>query len=151
MANIIPFKVSARTARLIGRENVATSKGAIIELVKNGYDADSPFCVVLVDNKYGVYHQELSKLDYKKLQELGCDPNLLSSIYQLDKDIYIEKSDVNIEQIGILKQQLQKNSVLYIIDAGEGMTGDIIRNYWMTIGTDNQSSNFLSLGGRVKA
>ena len=151
MANIIPFKVSARTARLIGRENVATSKGAIIELVKNGYDADSPFCVVLVDNKYGVYHKELSKLDYKKLLELGCDPNLLSSIYQLDKDIYIEKSDVNIEQIGILKQQLQKNSVLYIIDAGEGMTGDIIRNYWMTIGTDNKSSNFLSHGGRVKA
>ena len=34
MANRIPFKVSARTARLIGRENVATSKGAIIELVK---------------------------------------------------------------------------------------------------------------------
>ena len=29
----IPFKVSARTARLIGRENIATSKGAIIELV----------------------------------------------------------------------------------------------------------------------
>ena len=40
MANRIPFKVSARTARLIGRENVATSKGAIIELVKNGYDAE---------------------------------------------------------------------------------------------------------------
>ena len=32
----VPFKVSARTARLIGRENVATSKGAIIELIKNG-------------------------------------------------------------------------------------------------------------------
>lgn len=92
MANRIPFKVSARTARLIGRENVATSKGAIIELVKNGYDADSPFCVVLVDNKYGVYHKELSKLDYKKLLELGCDPNLLSSIYQLDKDIYISRN-----------------------------------------------------------
>ena len=30
----IPFKVSARTARLIGRENIASSKGAIIELVK---------------------------------------------------------------------------------------------------------------------
>ena len=41
MSTRIPFKVSARTARLIGRENVATSKGAIIELVKNGYDADS--------------------------------------------------------------------------------------------------------------
>ena len=37
----IPFKVSARTARLIGRENIASSKGAIIELVKNAYDADA--------------------------------------------------------------------------------------------------------------
>lgn len=31
------------------------------------------------------------------------------------------------------------------------MTGDIIRNYWMTIGTDNKHSNFVSHGGRVKA
>lgn len=42
----IPFKVSARTARLIGRENIASSKGAIIELVKNAYDADSSICIV---------------------------------------------------------------------------------------------------------
>ena len=48
----IPFKVSARTARLIGRENVATSKGAIIELVKNGYDADSRFSIVLIDKYF---------------------------------------------------------------------------------------------------
>lgn len=41
MLDWIPFKVPARTAHLIGRENVATSKGAIIELAKNGYDADS--------------------------------------------------------------------------------------------------------------
>lgn len=37
----IPFKVSARTARLIGRENVANAEAAVIELVKNSYDADS--------------------------------------------------------------------------------------------------------------
>ena len=42
----IPFKVSARTARLIGRENIASSKGAIIELVKNSYDADSPISLI---------------------------------------------------------------------------------------------------------
>jgi len=29
----ILFKVSGRTARLIGRENIASSKGAIIELL----------------------------------------------------------------------------------------------------------------------
>lgn len=59
---------------------------------------------------------------------------MLNSIYQISDDIYIEKNNVNIDQIGYLKQQLRKNTVLYIIDAGEGMTGDIIRNYWMTIG-----------------
>lgn len=37
----IPFRVSARTARLIGRENVATAESAISELVKNSYDADA--------------------------------------------------------------------------------------------------------------
>ena len=42
----IPFKVSARTARLIGRENIASSKGAIIELVKNAYDADAEWVKV---------------------------------------------------------------------------------------------------------
>lgn len=151
MPNKIPFKVSARTARLIGRENVATSKGAIIELVKNGYDADSPFCIVLIDNRYGVYHKSLSKADYEHLLTLGVNSNLLGSIYQLVEDKYSERPDVDIEQIGILKHQLQKNTDLYIVDAGEGMTGDIIRNCWMTIGTDNKSSNFITHGGRVKA
>lgn len=45
----IPFSVSARTARLIGRENVANAEGAMIELVKNCYDADSKIVLILVD------------------------------------------------------------------------------------------------------
>lgn len=31
----IKFNVSSKTARLIGRENISDSNGAIIELVKN--------------------------------------------------------------------------------------------------------------------
>ena len=46
-----PFKVSARTARLIGRENVANADGAIIELVKNCYDDDSKICIVYLSEK----------------------------------------------------------------------------------------------------
>jgi len=88
----IPFKVSARTARLIGRENIASSKGAIIELVKNAYDADSPFCIVY---------------------------------FSADS--------------------------LYIIDAGEGMTQDVIANHWMTIGTNNKETDYFTKSGRVKA
>ena len=150
MPTKIPFKVSARTARLIGRENVATSKGAIIELVKNGYDADSRFCIILIDNRCGVYHNKLSFTEHHRLVFGGVDEQLLKSIYLKKEDGYYERPDVNIEQIGRLKKLLQKNTILYIIDAGEGMTGNIIQNYWMTIGTDNKSTNFVSHGGRVK-
>lgn len=151
MSTRIPFKVSARTARLIGRENVATSKGAIIELVKNGYDADSRFCIVLIDNRYGVYHNQISNDYYTHLISIGIDQSLLDSIYQKNEEVYYEKANIDIEQIGKLKKLLQKNSVLYIIDAGEGMTASIIQNYWMTIGTDNKTNNYFTKGGRVKA
>lgn len=45
----IPFEISARTAQLIGMENFANAEGAIVELVKNAYDADADACVVFVD------------------------------------------------------------------------------------------------------
>ena len=90
----IPFQVSARTARLIGRENIASSKGAIVELVKNAYDADSSVSL-----------------------------------------IYFNK----------------EKDELFIIDAGEGMTEQIIINHWMTIGTDNKAYDIFTKTGRVRA
>lgn len=94
----IPFTVSARTARLIGQENFANADGAVIELVKNSYDADAEFVLVVFDNK---------------------SPN--------DKD----------------------NS-LYIIDNGDGMSQDIVKNQWMHIGTNNKKIDFTSKKGRIK-
>ncbi|HEY5463206.1 MAG TPA: ATP-binding protein [Hanamia sp.] len=46
----VPFSVSARTAQLIGQQNFSTAEGAIIELVKNCYDADAKNSIVLFDN-----------------------------------------------------------------------------------------------------
>jgi len=45
----IPFKVSARAGKLFGRENFSNPEGAIIELVKNSYDADAKNCFVFFD------------------------------------------------------------------------------------------------------
>lgn len=72
----IPFKVSARTAKLIGMENFSNSEGAIIELVKNTYDADSPFCIVLFDL---IYDQVI--IDEIPTKLLNAE---LSSIYVID-------------------------------------------------------------------
>jgi len=43
----IAFKVSARAGKLLGRENFTNAEGAIIELVKNSYDADAKHCFVI--------------------------------------------------------------------------------------------------------
>ena len=79
--DIIPFKVSARTARLIGRENVASSKGAIIELVKNGYDADSKVCIVYFDNKYSTFLNEIDEEHFNELVRLGISKEFANEIY----------------------------------------------------------------------
>jgi signal transduction histidine kinase len=60
----VAFKVSARAGKLLGRENFSNPEGAIIELVKNSYDADAKNCFVFFDvptetktDKEGKIHQ----------------------------------------------------------------------------------------------
>lgn len=151
--NIIPFKVSARTARLIGRENVASSKGAIIELVKNAYDADSKVCIVYFDNKFSTLLPELDETHYRRLLELGISDESLEEIYSKDEneDKYLLRTELQEDKRNIFKNAISKFSALYIIDFGEGMTQNIIRDHWMTIGTDNKANDIFTKQGRVKS
>ncbi|MEK4487655.1 ATP-binding protein [Psychrobacillus sp. FSL H8-0484] len=43
------YKISSRATILLGRESVAKVDGAIIELVKNTYDADATICLICFD------------------------------------------------------------------------------------------------------
>lgn len=107
----IPFKVSARAGKLLGRENFSNPEGAITELVKNSYDADAENCIVVFDIP-----------TVEKEDENG-------NIYMLpDKE----------------------NSVIYIIDNGDGMEKQIVEEYWMQIGTGNKELHHLSDNKRVK-
>jgi signal transduction histidine kinase len=152
-SNKIPFKVSARTARLIGRENVASSKGAIIELVKNAYDADSKVCIVYFDNKFSTLLPELDESLYRGLLELGISDESLEEIYSKDEteEKYILRTELPEDKRNIFKNLISKFSALYIIDFGEGMTQNIIRDHWMTIGTDNKANDVFTKKGRVKS
>lgn len=61
----ISFNVDAYTARVIGRENISGIRGALFELIKNGYDADASIaflyysngCLFLGDNGTGMNEQ----------------------------------------------------------------------------------------------
>lgn len=43
------YNISARTTILIGRKGVSRADGAVIELIKNTYDADADFCYIAFD------------------------------------------------------------------------------------------------------
>lgn len=89
----IPFNVDAYTARLIGRENVSKLDGAIIELVKNTYDADASICIL--------YYDAIS-------------------------------------------------NTLYLADNGVGMTLEVIKEHWMTIGRSSKKTSYVTEQGRVQ-
>ena len=152
-SNTIPFKVSARTARLIGRENIANAKGAIIELVKNSYDADSKVCIVYFDNRYSTLLSEISDSHFQNLIKLGVSEELLNDIYlrQESEDNYLLKNVIDDEKKILFKNRISKFASLYIIDFGEGMTQNIIRDHWMTIGTDNKVNDIFTKQGMVKS
>lgn len=47
----INYRISARATILLGREGVSKADGAMVELIKNTYDADADFCFLCIDKK----------------------------------------------------------------------------------------------------
>jgi signal transduction histidine kinase len=143
----IPFSVSARTALLIGQQNFTNAEGAIIELVKNAYDADSEYCLVVFDVPFN-----------------GIPPILTTemvSTYQLESLVsegyYIAKNgqyqlleEIDEPSVSIIRQTLNIHNRISIIDTGAGMNTDVITNQWMMIGTGNKDRKYLSDDGRVQ-
>lgn len=65
----VQFNVDAYTAKLIGRENVSKLEGAILEIVKNAYDADAKvFCL---------YYSELQQCVYVLDNGTGMQESIL--------------------------------------------------------------------------
>jgi signal transduction histidine kinase len=154
----ISFRISARTARLIGRQNFPNAEGAIIELVKNSYDADASTCIVIFDNYYAMLPQSLSTTEYDDFMK---HENLISEYYELEeiKKRYVLKesssqnnnddNDIKTDK-NRLQEFFRSQCKLYIIDNGEGMTDKIIEDFWMTIGTNNKELDIFTKTRRVK-
>lgn len=80
----VPFKVSARTAKLIGLENFSTEEGAVIELVKNTYDADANNCILIFDLRTKIektVDQDGNEIQIEKFEKEN------SSIFIIDNGI----------------------------------------------------------------
>ena len=142
----IPFKVSARAARLIGRENIATSQGAVTELVKNAYDADASACAIFFLRRYAGIPKALNCRDYAGLSTVLKD----ADHYYSDRDGTFELMDVlSDEDMAALTKGLDDLVDLWIVDNGNGMSPQTIEDSWMVIGTDAKEIRANSNGGRV--
>ena len=153
----VPFNVSARTARLIGRENLSSAEGALIELVKNSYDADANFCIVYFDDSFAELPQIATKEQLEELNKI-THSSKISSCYEADifgdfklSEQFFNKTFTKTEQAE-LKIKLSRTVRLHILDDGDGMTEGIIEKSWMTIGTDNKSEDYYSSkSGRIRS
>lgn len=142
----IPFEVSARAARLIGRENVSSVEGAITELVKNTYDADATSCIILLLPAFDGIPERIPCDVLIQMNEYFQDS--LKNFYEKYNGSYIVKA-LNEEQRVKLINVLGEIVDMWIIDNGHGMSSEKIRRYWMVIGTDNKESSSKSPNERV--
>lgn len=146
----IEFKVSAKAARLIGRENITDSEGAVIELVKNSYDADAECVLLIFDMKYPSIPNILNESDLLLFSKE--DRNTICDLYYVknedngswERTVFDDKSIEDLSAIFF------KKNTIVVMDNGDGMTKDIVSNAWMHIGTSYKETNFVSRKGRVK-
>ena len=121
----IPFKVSARTARLIGRENVANAEGALIELVKNAYDADATVCIIYIATSWLDVPEHLTERQFnfhiKKINDLSI-PNGSYTWSQKTELYLLDRKCLDAQQLNLLQEYFKKQMRIYVIDNGEGMS-----------------------------
>ena len=145
----VEFQVGARAARLIGRENIADVDGALIELIKNAYDADAscvyvkfcmPFPDIPTEVTLSYLHQYLSGEEVETV--LACYDNV--------KGKFRKRQELSEQDQERLRKILFSHNQIIVADNGTGMTDDIVRSAWMYIGTSNKEYNIRSEKGRVK-
>lgn len=142
----VPFTVSARAARLIGRENVATSQGAVTELVKNSYDADASVSAVMFMPRWKAIPTELDDSEREALFAVLPETE---DMFEFVGDRWKAKGDWTATQEAAIANLHTQVLDLWIVDNGVGMSVKTIEDHWMVIGTDAKDLNATSKGGRV--
>lgn len=67
----VKYRISARATILLGRESVSKADSAIVELIKNTYDADAEICLVCIDAKHDTVYlvDNGSGMDTKSIEQ----------------------------------------------------------------------------------
>ena len=124
------LKVGAHVLVQLGSELVTDVEQAILECVKNAYDADAPGCLVEIDT-----------LEVDALEETGL-ASKLARFNESVETVMVEiinaqgtyvTSDYLAGDNESVKRRLKYTGRITIEDKGEGMRPDQLRNSWLVI------------------
>ncbi len=145
----IEFAVGAKAARLIGRENISDVDGALVELIKNAYDADATCVWVDLSIPFPDIPQQAPIslfVDHLTLEEMAR----VREYYDEDAEIWIRKEELSEAQEEELRRILFVHNQIIVADNGSGMNSDTVKSAWMYIGTSDKEYNVVSARGRVR-
>lgn len=143
----LAFRVSAKAARLMGRENVSNAEGAIVELVKNTYDADAKYCALIFDKPY----PELPvRLPLEEAAWLQLHLANFDDLYEESNNEYHLRWGLDHDLFNGATAAARQALDLWIVDDGHGMSSEVIEQHWMVIGTNFKEQNVFSGSGRVR-
>ena len=139
------FRVSARTIIQLGAELISSDAVALLELIKNAFDAGSPRVVIGV----------VVRIPFARLQELKQEirvgmsdrsnaTQFLDNLKQMTIDaidptaphsIQFRRSLTELRTIADLRRLLDESNYLTVSDTGEGMSLETLDDVFLTIGT----------------
>lgn len=118
--------VDAHVVVQLGEELISDVEQALLELVKNAYDADSRFCSILIDTTY---------TERKK------------ALVASDASIDIATSD---EQASKTTEDEQYIGLIRVVDGGHGMTLEDIQNGWLVVSASSKRAAKAGFKERTK-
>lgn len=130
------LRVSARVLVQLGEELVTDAEQAILECVKNAYDADSPGCkIVIRTDECGTMRQRATAeklLDFREGAEnvsvsfTGADGEAL----EIGEDWQTAKA---VKPTDVVRRRLDWTGRITIEDTGDGIAPEKLRKSWLTI------------------
>lgn len=146
----VTFEVGAKAARLIGRENITDVDGALIELIKNAYDADASCVCVWFDMPFPYVPSEIPAQKIQQILKDEDQKRVLNYYERSEQGSYKKKESITEQDNEELRRVLADYNCLIIADNGIGMTLSDVQTKWMYIGTSDKEINYTSEKGRIK-
>ena len=145
----LEFKVGAKAAKLIGSENIADVDGALIELVKNAYDADAECVYIKYDMPFPNVPRETT-LNYLEKYLNSKEVEKILKYYEAKEDKLYRIENIQEDELIQIKEILFSKNEIILIDNGMGMNKHIMRTSWMNIAISDKERNMYSDKGRIK-